>query len=52
MADLLLSVEVVTALLWSLICFTAGVGYAAYRAVGWADRIRSWAHSLPVDERD
>lgn len=42
--------EVVTAGVWSLACFGLGVSWAAYRAVGWVDRMRSWARSVEVDQ--
>lgn len=29
--------------------FMAGVVWSAYRALGWADRIRSWAQTCPVE---
>jgi hypothetical protein len=28
--------------------FCAGVGWSAYRAVGWVERIRKWAHEVEV----
>lgn len=36
---------------WSLACWILGVGWAAYRALGWVDRMRSWAWTVasPVD---
>lgn len=41
----LLSPDLLVALLWTACSFVAGVSYAAYRAVGWVDRMRSWAYS-------
>lgn len=38
-----LSDDALAALVWSVVCFAAGVAYAAYRAVSWVDRMRSWA---------
>jgi hypothetical protein len=43
--------ELVLAGVWSLVCFVAGVAWAAYRAVGWVERMRAWAQSpIPGDE--
>lgn len=39
------SEEFLVGVVWSLICFLLGILYAIYRAVGWVDRMRSWAHS-------
>lgn len=48
----LLSPDVLAALLWSVVCFVAGVAWAAYRAVGWVDRMRAWAYSVEDRERE
>lgn len=37
---------------WSLVCWMAGVGWAAYRAVGWVERMRRWADSAECLEAD
>lgn len=42
LADLLACVA------FGAVCFALGVGWAAYRAVGWVDRMKAWAHSAPV----
>jgi hypothetical protein len=39
---------VLAVLAYSGACFCAGVAWAAYRAVGWTERIRRWAHSEPT----
>jgi hypothetical protein len=38
--------EYLQALVWTVCCFVAGVGWACYRAVSWVDRVRAWAHSI------
>lgn len=42
--------DVLAALVWTAVAFTAGVAYAAYRALSWVDRIRTWAHALPPED--
>jgi len=36
------------ALFVCLACWVAGVGWAVYRAVGWVERMRAWAQSVPL----
>jgi len=43
-----LNPDIAVVMIWSVICFVAGVAYAAYRAVGWADRIRAWANEVEL----
>lgn len=45
-----LTPDQMVAILWSACCFVAGVSWAAYRAVGWVERMRSWAHNEPLPE--
>ena len=51
LSSMLLGDGFIPFLCWSLVCWMLGVGWAAYRAVGWVDRMRSWARSceLPSD---
>lgn len=35
--------------LWSALLFCAGAGWAAYRALGWVERMRAWAYSVELD---
>lgn len=41
--------DLLAGVVWSLICFLLGVAYAIYRAVGWTERMRAWAESVPLD---
>lgn len=47
--DYLLGEGFVSLLCWSLVCWMLGVGWAAYRAVGWVERMRAWATSVTPD---
>lgn len=33
-------------------CFCAGVAWAAYRAVGWVERIHAWAEEVSELDKD
>lgn len=44
-----LNPDLAAVMVWSATCFVAGVVYAAYRAIGWVDRIRTWALTEPCD---
>lgn len=39
--------ELIVVATWSAACWLGGVLWAAYRAVGWVDRIRRWALTEP-----
>lgn len=43
-SDLLADVVAVVA--WFAAAFCIGAGWAAYRAIGWTDRMRAWAYSV------
>lgn len=53
MTQTLLSAQIqdlIVAFLWTLSCWVAGVAWALYRALSWADRIHAWARSCPIEE--
>lgn len=43
-----LTPDALMAILWTVVSFVAGVAYAAYRAVGWVERMRAWARSVEI----
>lgn len=47
---MIVSEELMTFAVWSAFCFCLGVAWAAYRAVGWADRIRTWANTTVIED--
>ena len=44
--------DIAVVMIWSATCFVAGVAYAAYRAVGWVERIRTWAETVHIEEKE
>lgn len=44
-ADSDLLADVIAVIAWFSGAFCLGVGWAAYRAVGWTERIRAWAYT-------
>jgi hypothetical protein len=38
--------------IFGLCCFGMGVAWAAYRAVGWVERIRTWANDVHEPQKE
>lgn len=52
LTDYLLGEGFVSLVAWSLVCWMLGVGWAAYRAVGWVERMRAWARTVPLEDTE
>lgn len=50
MIGTMLDPDVIAAGLWTVLVWVSGVAFAAYRAVSWVDRMRSWAKSVEVEQ--
>lgn len=45
-----LGLDVIAAILWTVIAWCAGVAFAVYRALSWVDRMHTWARTVTIIE--